>query len=510
MRNKYYDLSAFCCLSALLLTLLLVMIAPMYAFASSYEVELIDEKGDDYVVDLETYDGELIMEDPDLIGEQDTTDEQNHNPTVAPTPVVTEVPLPTEPPMAMSNFEITIEHPTEWTNSDFVTVTIKVKDVAGTGWSDIEVKLDNSSWTSVADKMTNRNKAQINVMRNGLLTVRVTGEDGQCHTKDTHIDCFDETPPTVTAGIVDMLLHVETEDEQSGVAGIQVNGLLFTTLEDGMLDVRIKELLMEYEKLGVRAVDYAGNFSETVSLDNPYYIAPTTCPTATPKPTKKPESGSQSGADSGNTGSGITNVPTATPSNGQNLDINSLLQSGMLNITAPVLTPEPEVQYIPLGPGQPYMSGGNMQTLDMLYSAATNKQFISVQTKAGETYYLIIDYDKPIDEDAEIYETYFLNLVDDSDLISVVGEEAMATPSPSPTPVVVYVTPEPSMQPTVDVPTKNGSTSGSTFVLLLALIGGGIAIWYFKFRGNGGKGKQMQMMDEFDDFEEPERTEPEE
>lgn len=151
-----------------------------------------------------------------------------------------------------------------------------------------------------------------------------------------------------------------------------------------------------------------------------------------------------------------------------------------------------------------------MQTLDMLYSAATNKQFISVQTKAGETYYLIIDYDKPIDEDAEIYETYFLNLVDDSDLISVVGEEAMATPSPSPTPVVVYVTPEPSMQPTVDVPTKNGSTSGSTFVLLLALIGGGIAIWYFKFRGNGGKGKQMQMMDEFDDFEEPERTEPEE
>ena len=40
--------------------------------------------------------------------------------------------------------------------------------------------------------------------------------------------------------------------------------------------------------------------------------------------------------------------------------------------------------------------GGNMKTVDLLYSKATNKQFITVQTRKGETYYLVIDYDKPL------------------------------------------------------------------------------------------------------------------
>lgn len=45
--------------------------------------------------------------------------------------------------------------------------------------------------------------------------------------------------------------------------------------------------------------------------------------------------------------------------------------------------------------------GGNMKTVDLLYSKATNKQFITVQTRKGETYYLVIDYDKPLDKDGE-------------------------------------------------------------------------------------------------------------
>ena len=63
--------------------------------------------------------------------------------------------------------------------------------------------------------------------------------------------------------------------------------------------------------------------------------------------------------------------------------------------------------------GKPFSMGGNMKTVDLLYSKATNKQFITVQTRKGETYYLVIDYDKPLDKDGEQYETYFLNLVDD-------------------------------------------------------------------------------------------------
>ncbi len=49
---------------------------------------------------------------------------------------------------------------------------------------------------------------------------------------------------------------------------------------------------------------------------------------------------------------------------------------------------------------------------------ATNKQFITVETSGGNTFYIVIDYDKPVDEDGEQYHTYFLNMVDEADLLA--------------------------------------------------------------------------------------------
>ena len=40
-------------------------------------------------------------------------------------------------------------------------------------------------------------------------------------------------------------------------------------------------------------------------------------------------------------------------------------------------------------------------TRDLLYDEHTNKQLITVQTSGGSTFYIVIDYDKPTDEDAE-------------------------------------------------------------------------------------------------------------
>ena len=37
-----------------------------------------------------------------------------------------------------------------------------------------------------------------------------------------------------------------------------------------------------------------------------------------------------------------------------------------------------------------------------------------VQTSGGSTFYIVIDYDKPTDEDAEQYETYFFSVVDEA------------------------------------------------------------------------------------------------
>lgn len=79
----------------------------------------------------------------------------------------------------------------------------------------------------------------------------------------------------------------------------------------------------------------------------------------------------------------------------------------------------------------------------MLYSTATQQAVYHRAGRNGATFYLIIDYDKPIDEDAELYETYFLNLVDERDLLALLSDEEL----PSPTPEVIVVTPVPTAEP---------------------------------------------------------------
>ncbi len=153
-------------------------------------------------------------------------------------------------------------------------------------------------------------------------------------------------------------------------------------------------------------------------------------------------------------------------------------------------------------PGEGFTEDGNLVTRDLLYDKATNKQFITVQTSGGNTFYIVIDYDKPTDEDGEQYQTYFLNMVDESDLLAAMqaagGEQPECSctdkctvgaintdctvcavnmgecqgKAPEPAPVVEQ---EPEPEP------EQPKTSGGTLLLVLAVvvIGGG-AGWYFK------------------------------
>ena len=94
-------------------------------------------------------------------------------------------------------------------------------------------------------------------------------------------------------------------------------------------------------------------------------------------------------------------------------------------------TPKPETQADPEKaeeaetpePGSGFTGEGNAITRDLLYDKATNKQFVTLETKDGTVFYLVIDYDSPVNEEEEQYQTYFLNLVDAADLAALVGEE---------------------------------------------------------------------------------------
>lgn len=154
--------------------------------------------------------------------------------------------------------------------------------------------------------------------------------------------------------------------------------------------------------------------------------------------------------------------------------------------------------------GFPFSGTANSFTRDLLYDKATNKQFIAIETRNGDLFYMIIDYDKPLDEKGEKYETYFLNLVDSRDLLDIV--DAKDIPDE---PEVIYVTPEPTSLPTAaPVPaareaTSKGSGGVAAGVMGLLLAAAGGALWYFKQK----KGKKRSTVQEYDfDSDEEEET----
>ena len=186
--------------------------------------------------------------------------------------------------------------------------------------------------------------------------------------------------------------------------------------------------------------------------------------------------------------------------------------------------PEPTME-----PGEGFSEEGQFVTRDLLYDANTNKQFITVQTKGGSTFYLVIDYDKPVDEEAEQYETYFLGVVDEADLLAALEETGGELPTctcaekcaagavNTDCPVCATnmtecagVEPEPEPEPTEDpAPEPDAGFPAGTLLLALAVVvicGG--AGWYFKIyrpkQEQAAAQAEEDYSDEPDPYDDPE------
>ena len=225
----------------------------------------------------------------------------------------------------------------------------------------------------------------------------------------------DTTPPTLTAVLDEETVKIVSSDDNSGVEAVYIDKTRVNSLVDGKASVSLKDYAGTDKKVSVYAVDYAGNRSDTVKFDNPYYKepAPTEKPAAptqasqssTPatKPAQTPAASSGStgtGTQSGNSGSSNT----GTASGGTNS------QGGSSGSTGNSGTPEPTTSSVPDGAFTPEGTG---TVLDSATGEDGDKQFYTITTEAGNVFYLIIDGKR---DDNNVY---FLNGVTEADLMTL-------------------------------------------------------------------------------------------
>ena len=134
----------------------------------------------------------------------------------------------------------------------------------------------------------------------------------------------------------------------------------------------------------------------------------------------------------------------------------------------------------PDSPPQQLTPSGNLTLSDDLSGVLSDeKQFITVTTKNGNYFYIIID--RAGDKD----NVHFLNLVDEADLLALLEEK-------NDKPVTSATTTEESTEQTIVEPTPKAKNNGNVGLLIMFAViaaSGGGAYYYFKVRKpkHGGK-----------------------
>lgn len=126
----------------------------------------------------------------------------------------------------------------------------------------------------------------------------------------------------------------------------------------------------------------------------------------------------------------------------------------------PTVQPTPS----PIYTGQPFTQPGNGQVEDHVEDGTGSKEFYTVQTHNGNTFYIVIDKDR-MDDNA-----YLLSQVDERDLMEFVEEEPVEE-----TPQVVL-----EESPVEEPVEPERSHSWIWTLIILLAIAGGAAYWYFR------------------------------
>ena len=253
----------------------------------------------------------------------------------------------------------------------------------------------------------------------------------------------DNEAPIVTAKLQGNIIRIEANDKNTGVEAVFIDENRVNYRVDSVLEIDPREYRGNSEKISIYAVDFAGNKSNIVEVENPYFIS-----------------------------FGDVDIDDSTDS-----ESNEPTESSINNEQS--LTPD-----------------GTGSIVDNI-TDSTEKEFLTIQTPDGNIFYLILD--KTRDENG----VYLLNDVTEDDLAALAkkgdgGTSAIPTPEPTPTPTPEPTPPpEPEVEPEPQPEKKNNS--GTIFFVLLIVAGIGGGGWYLKIY----KPKQDSLFDS-DDVEDDE------
>lgn len=119
----------------------------------------------------------------------------------------------------------------------------------------------------------------------------------------------------------------------------------------------------------------------------------------------------------------------------------------------------------------PFSVAGNGQLLDDITDDDT-KQFLTVQTKNGNTFFMVIDRSRNSEN------VYMLSLVDERDLAEFIEEEEPEPAEEKPAVIVEEPQPEPVQEE--PQPEKGGMGMGALLTIILLGAGGVGGYYYFK------------------------------